>query len=79
MNIKRGMKNIFYGFISQFIAIVISIILPRMFIMTYGSEMNGLLSSVAQVLTYLSVLEAGVGAATIQALYRPITNKIRKM
>lgn len=75
MNLKRGAKNIVYGFLGQIITIIISIIIPRMFIMSYGSEMNGLLASISQVLTYLSVLEAGVGAATIQALYRPITQR----
>ncbi len=73
MNFKRGLNNLFYGFLGQIVTIGLGIILPRMFILSYGSEANGLLSSVSQVLSYLSLLEAGVGTATIQALYKPIS------
>lgn len=40
--------------------------------LNYGSEANGLVASITQIIAYLSLLEAGVGAASIQALYRPI-------
>lgn len=74
MNLKRGLNNIFYGLVGQIITIALGIILPRMFILSYGSETNGLISSVSQVLSYLSLLEAGVGTATIQALYEPVVD-----
>ena len=49
-----------------------SLILPYLFITKFGSETNGLLNSIAQLFVYLELLEAGVGSATIQALYKPI-------
>lgn len=75
---NKGIKNIFFGLLNQFIILAFGIILPRMFIMSYGSEVNGLISSANHVFTYLSLLEAGVGTATLQALYRPIAVNDRK-
>lgn len=75
MNTKKGIKNIGYAFLSQIVALVLGIFIPRLTIVSYGSEMNGLLSSIATVMTYLTLLEAGVGAATCQALYKPIAQK----
>ena len=50
----------------------LSIVLPRLFIVSFGSEVNGLLSTITQIFTYLALLEAGIGNATINALYRPL-------
>ena len=78
MNTKKGIKNIGYAFLSQIIALALGIFIPRLTIVSYGSEMNGLLSSISTVMTYLTLLEAGVGAATCQALYKPITQKDKR-
>lgn len=48
-----------------------------MFIMNYGSETNGLISSVNQVYTYVALLEAGIGTASLQALYKTIASNDR--
>ena len=61
-----------YTAAGQLITIALGLVLPRFFITSYGSEMNGLLNSVNQFLVYLGFFEAGVGAATTQALYKPI-------
>ena len=74
-NKKREIKNIIYLSISQLITISISIILPRLYLVNYGSEVNGLLNSTNQFLIYLSLFEAGIGTVTLQALYGPIANK----
>lgn len=69
---NRGIKNIVFGLLNQIITIGFGLILPRMFIMTYGSEVNGLLSSVNQIYVYVALLEAGIGTASLQALYKTI-------
>lgn len=74
MNVKKGVKNIAYSIIGQIIAMALGILVPRLVIVSYGSEVNGLLNSVSQIITYLSLLEAGVGAAALQALYKPISD-----
>lgn len=74
MNTKRGFNNIIYGLLSQVITMGLSIIIPRLVLVNLGSEVNGLLHSISTVFTYLTLLEAGVGKATNQALYKPLAN-----
>ena len=77
MDVKKGLKNIVYSIAGQVIAMALGIIIPRLVIISYGSETNGLLSSAGQVLSYLTLLEAGVGAAALQAFYKPISEDDR--
>ena len=68
----RSIYNILSGIVGQIITIALGIVIPRMFLVNFGSEVNGLLSSVTQIYTYLALLEAGVGTASLQALYKPV-------
>lgn len=72
MKVRRSFYNIIFGLISQIATIVFGLIIPRLFILKMGSEVNGFMSSINQVFIYLGLLEAGVGAATIQSLYKPL-------
>ena len=58
----------------QLIVMLSGIILPRFFLKEYGSAVNGLVSSISQFLTYLGLAEAGVGSASMVALYGPIAS-----
>ena len=71
---KRILKIFVYGVLSQAITLLLGIILPKLFIVNYGSEVNGLLSSVRQIFVYVALLEAGVGTASLQAMYAPTAN-----
>lgn len=70
-NVKKGFKNIFWSLAGQIITLTIGLFIPRLVIVSYGSDVNGLFASVGTVISYLSLLEAGVGTATCQALYKP--------
>lgn len=72
---KKGIYNIIFGLVSQITTVLIGIILPKLIVQQYGSEVNGLLSSVGQIYVYLALFEAGVGTATMQALYKPIAQE----
>ena len=72
MNRKRSFYNIVIGIGSQILTIALGIIIPRLFLLNYGSEVNGFLNTISQIFVYFSLLEAGVGAATLQALYGPV-------
>lgn len=72
MNAGRGIKNIIYGLLSQVLTIGISLVVPRLVLVNLGSEVNGLTHSISSFFVYLSLLEAGVGKATNQALYKPL-------
>lgn len=72
MQLKKTVYNLLSGLIGQIITIVLGIVIPRLFIVSLGSEVNGLVSSISQIFVYFGLLEAGVGLATTQALYKPI-------
>lgn len=75
MNARKSIYNILSGLLGQGIAILLGIMIPRLVIVNLGSESNGLLSSVSQMLIYLNLLESGVGTAALQSLYRPVAEK----
>jgi len=58
----------------QLITIVCGFILPRFFLSYYGSEVNGLVSSITQFLGFVSLAECGVGAVVQSTLYKPLAN-----
>ena len=68
-------KNIITGFGGQLLAIILGLIVPRLFITSYGSDVNGLLSTISQVFSYLGLLEAGIGQAARNLLYKPFQEK----
>ncbi len=71
-NTKKVFNNVIFSILSQVITIALGIVIPRMFLVSFGSEMNGLLTSVTQIYTYMALLESGVGAVTLQELYKPV-------
>ena len=64
-------KNIVSGFVYQFLTLALGIVIPRLVLVNLGSEANGLLNSVNQVLVYLALFEGGMGLSITQALYGP--------
>lgn len=74
---QRVFKIFVYGVISQVVTLLLGIIIPKLMIVSYGSEVNGLLSSVRQVFVYVALLEAGIGTASLQALYAPVASDDR--
>ena len=71
----RIKNNIISSLIYQVVLISLSFILPRLYLENFGSEVNGVLSTIKQIFIYLFLLEAGVGLATTQALYKRIGEK----
>lgn len=69
---RRSALNLISAVLGQALGIAIGFLLPWLFITSFGSEINGLISSANQILVYLALFEAGVGAVSLQALYGPI-------
>lgn len=61
--------------VSKVIAIICAFILPRLILRTYGTEVNGLVSSISQFLTVIALTEFGVTAVVQSALYKPLADK----
>ena len=54
--------------IYQIVNIIYGLILPNLYLTHYGSEVNGLVSSIAQYLGLISFCELGIGAVVQSAL-----------
>lgn len=63
-----------FSLIYQIVTIICGFIMPRMLLVFYGSETNGLVSSIAQFLGFISLCECGVGAVVQSALYKPLAD-----
>lgn len=71
-NKRKIINNMSSGILYQFITLALGILIPRLVLVTLGSEANGLLSSANQVVVYLALLEGGMGLSITQALYGPM-------
>ena len=72
---KKLIKNITFTLIYQIIAIVVGFIIPKAIIHNYGSDVNGLINSIAQFLAYIYLAEGGVNAVIKYLLYKPIAEE----
>ncbi|MDO4490594.1 MAG: sugar isomerase [Lachnospiraceae bacterium] len=72
---KRIIKNLFAALLSQAVTFILAFLIPRLFLVNFGSEAKGLISTITQIFNYLWLLEAGVGLATTQALYGPVSRQ----
>lgn len=58
----------------QLVTAVCGFILPPLIVRTFGSDINGMVQSISQFIAYLNIVEAGIGAASIATLYRPLAD-----
>jgi O-antigen/teichoic acid export membrane protein len=56
----------------QIVVMIAGFITPKIMLNIYGSEINGLVSSIVQFISYFSLVEAGIASAAIYALYKPL-------
>jgi hypothetical protein len=69
-------KKFFYNALTtatfQIFAMAAGFILPKVMLNLYGSEINGLVTSITQFISYLTLVEAGLSGATVYSLYKPL-------
>lgn len=75
MKSKIVLRNIISNIIYQVTTIISGLVIPILIIKYYGSEINGLNATVNQAIAYLHLVEAGIGMASIQALYKPLSDR----
>ena len=63
------------GLILQMFTILSGFILPKIILTSFGSEVNGLVSSLNQFLSYISLVEGGITGVVMANLYKPIVEK----
>ena len=74
---KTAIQNSLVSFICQVIIVVLAMVIPRLVMINYGSDTNGLTNAVTQIYTYMALLAAGIGQATQNALYKYLSDEDR--
>ena len=72
MRSKNTIYNILSSIILQVMVIIYGLIIPKLIITQYGSNVNGLISSITHFLSFITILEFGFGPIVLAALYKPI-------
>ena len=75
---KKFIYNTIATALLQIVNMAVGFILPKIMLVYYGSEINGLVSSITQFITYFSLVEAGLSSAAIYALYKPLADNDHK-
>ena len=75
MRSKSALYNISSNLILQIITVIYGFIVPKIIISNFGSNVNGLISSITQFLGYITLLESGFGPVVKAVLYKPIAKK----
>ena len=72
---RRLALNSVISLLYQICAVVIGLIIPRIVLGAFGSEINGMLNSMKQMLSIITLLDLGVGAVVQASLYKPLLEK----
>lgn len=72
---EKFVLNSFSAAILQIITMLAGLITPRIMLVVYGSEINGLITSISQFISYFNLVEAGLAASVVYALYKPLAEQ----
>lgn len=75
---QRAKLNVLTSLISQFVTVICGIIVPRLLIGAFGSEIYGATASITAFLAYIALVEGGIGGVARAALYKPLSQKNRE-
>lgn len=70
--------NVSIAALLQIVTMVAGLILPRVMLSAYGSEINGLVVSLSRFIACFDLVEAGISASAIYSLYKPIAQRDTK-
>jgi O-antigen/teichoic acid export membrane protein len=74
-NKRNVLVNVLSYAVLQVVNILVAVFLPRLYLQVYGSEINGLIATINNFISYFSYIEAGIGLALMFALYKPLAEK----
>ena len=72
---KMLYHNTISALVLQITTLICGFILPRQMLSFYGSEINGLVTSITRFLSVISLLEMGIGPIIQFNLYKPLAEK----
>jgi O-antigen/teichoic acid export membrane protein len=67
--------NVITNVLAQICLIISGFIIPKLILSCFGSNVNGLVSSVNQFLSYITLVEGGVASVITASLYGPLSKK----
>ena len=71
---KKLYLNTVTALLNQLIALICGFILPRYILTYFGSDVNGLVTSMTRFLSVISFLELGIGPVIQSNLYKPLAD-----
>lgn len=74
MSKRITLLNMISGIILQAFTILSGFILPKIILLFFGSDVNGLVSSLNQFLSYITLIEGGITGVIIANLYKPLVD-----
>ena len=72
---KKYFYNTIFTALLQIVTIISGFVVPKIMLKYYGSEINGLVTSITQFISYFNLVEAGLSGAAIYALYKPLADR----
>lgn len=77
--LHNTVRNLGWQFAYQLLVMSFGVILPKYIISVYGSEVNGLTSTIKHVLTLVTIVQAGLGTSATYLMFKPLeeNNRIR--
>ncbi|MCR5832937.1 MAG: polysaccharide biosynthesis C-terminal domain-containing protein [Candidatus Saccharibacteria bacterium] len=72
---KVTLRNVVTTLALQIVTIISGFIIPKLILSTFGSETNGLISSLQQFLNYIALVEGGLNGVIMANLYKPLVAK----
>lgn len=76
--VRQAEKNIFFGYISNFIIMVMGFLQRTVFITVLGETLLGVNTLYTDILSVLSLAELGIGSALNYSLYKPVADNDRE-
>lgn len=67
-------RNSVFALLLQVINIGYGFLVPRFVLAYYGSELNGLVSSITQFMQYFAMLESGLAVSATYSLFKPLSD-----
>ena len=69
---KKGFLNTFSHLFNQVVTAACGFIVPKLMLETFGSEVNGMISSITSFLGVVALMESGFGSVAKTAFYKPL-------
>lgn len=69
---KVTLLNVASSIMMQLVSVISALIVPRLILETFGSNVNGLVSSISQFLNYITLVEGGITSVISANLYKPL-------